>query len=121
MKKLIIFSCLFLVASIGFSQSNTRLQGPKAKNHKPWMNKNKTSSIVYVENKKPLKGPKAKNAKPWHQKKEGEYLQIVATGNRSFLKGPRAKNAKYWSYTSVKNRNNIVNTDSMHTKIITEK
>lgn len=121
MKKLIIFSCLFFMASIGFSQSNARLQGPKAKNHKPWMNKNKTSSIAYVENKKSLKGPKAKNAKPWHQKKEGEYLQTVATGNRSFLKGPSAKNAKHWLFTPGKNRSDLVTTDSTRTTIITEK
>ncbi|MFK7983481.1 MAG: hypothetical protein AB8G86_26105 [Saprospiraceae bacterium] len=120
MKKLIIFSCLFFVASIWFFQSNSRLQGPKAKNHKPWMNKTKTSSIVYVENKQYLKGPKAKNAKPWHQKKEGEYLQTVATGNRSFLKGPSAKNTKYWQSTYANKTSTLVTSDSIDSRVITE-
>lgn len=96
MKKLIIAVCLLIIANFGFSQSNARLQGPAAKNAKPWTKKSKTSKIVYVQQKDFLKGPDAKNAKPWSKKDSNQVYAEVQSGNQLNLKGPRAKNFKPW-------------------------
>ncbi len=108
MKKLIIISCLLMIASIGFSQNNTRLQGPKAKNAKPWMKKSKTATVVYLKNKEFLKGPAAKNAKPWHKKDSNQTYVEVGTTNRHTLKGPKAKNMKPWHLSLINPIDSII-------------
>ena len=56
-----------MIANFGFSQSNTRLQGPAAKNAKLWRKKDANQVYVAIErtNRHELKGPLAKNFKPW--------------------------------------------------------
>lgn len=84
-----------MIANWGLSQSNTKLQGPKAKNAKPWMNTSKKTKVFYTKNKKVLQGSAAKNAKPWHKKDSSQVYVEVKSGNHPNLKGPKAKNFKY--------------------------
>mgnify|MGYP000439294860 CR=1 FL=1 len=101
MKNLIIVSCMLLIANFGFSQSTPRLQGPAAKNAKPWQNKSKKSEVVIVKDKKFLKGPAAKNAKPWEKNDTSQAYAAVKRDNRHKLKGPQAKNFKPWMLSTL--------------------
>lgn len=85
-----------MIVNFGFSQSNTRLQGPAAKNTKPWHKKYKKSKVVYIKSKEFLKGPAAKNAKPWHKEDGSQVYVEMERINRHKLKGPQAKNFKPW-------------------------
>ncbi len=97
MKKLIIVNFLLLVASFVFAQSNNKLQGPAAKNAKPWHKKSKKNKVFFIKNKTFLKGPAAKNAKPWHKEAATSQFYVeVENTNRHNLKGPKAKNFKPW-------------------------
>lgn len=101
MKKLIIVSCMLLIASLGFSQSNPRVQGPAAKNAKPWDKTSKKTEVVFVKNKKFLKGPAAKNAKPWEKNNTSQAYAAIERSNRHKLKGPQAKNFKPWMLSTL--------------------
>lgn len=76
-----------MITNWGFAQSNTKLQGPAAKNAKPWHKKD--SSQVYIEvesgNRPKLQGPKAKNYKPWMSPMINE-VDSIATRDSTKIK-----------------------------------
>lgn len=88
---LAFFFTIFLVNAQAFKD----LQGPAAKNYKPWKdNSKKTSAMVNVTpNEK--QGPAFKNEKVWEQENEKvQLISIPAREEREF--GPKAKNRKPW-------------------------
>lgn len=113
MKKLIVISCMMMIASIGFGQNNTKLQGPKAKNAKPWMKKSKRPTVVYLKDRTFLKGPAAKNAKPWHKKDSSQTYVKVGITNRHTFKGPKAKNLKAWQLSLINQVDSIVTREAI--------
>lgn len=117
MKKLGIFSYFFLVAIVGFSQSSGNLQGPKAKNTKPWMAKSEITKVVFSDKKVLVKGPKAKNTKPSQSKKMSFTERDVITRNQNNLKGPKAKNTKPWQPITNKTTGNLVSKNQQKRKI----
>ncbi len=98
MKNVIIALAFLFVASISHAQTNKDLQGPAAKNHKPWIGKTNatTPAIVITDYSKRLQGPAAKNHKPWMGNKSKKYTLIQTTDKNIRLKGPKAKNHKPW-------------------------
>ncbi len=93
MKKLIISSfILMIITGTSFAQSKTNLMGPKAKNHKPWENKNteaNTTSHLTEPSKKEF-GGKAKNQRPVSSTEK--VAVIHNSSKKSQLMGPKAKN-----------------------------
>lgn len=98
MKNVIIVLTFLFVASISHAQTHKDLQGPAAKNHKPWTGKNNatTPAIVIADHSKRLQGPAAKNYKPWMGNKNKKYVLVQTTDKNLRLKGPKAKNHKPW-------------------------
>jgi hypothetical protein len=97
MKKLIISSFIFMIITgASFAQSRTNLMGPKAKNYKPWENKNTEVSPTshLAEPSKKEFGGKAKNQK---RVLHTEKVIVIQNGSKkSQLMGPKAKNYKAW-------------------------
>ena len=108
---------MLMIANFGFSQSNSRLQGPAAKNAKPWHKKNNKSKVVYTENNKKLQGPAAKNAKPWHKKDTSQVEVAIGSTNRHQLKGPKAKNFKPWTLSTLNEKDTITIKEKDDSKI----
>ena len=105
MTRIFLLSIIFLgLSEVCFSQSHIqKLQGPKAKNNKPWQRKEKTFYGLYTRVKpKVTKGPRAKNAKPGSQKYRNALQPI---GRRKIeLKGLKAKNYKPWRKENLSSR-----------------
>ncbi len=97
---LVIFA-VALSISCGFGQTRNDLQGPKAKNYKPWKDKSKSSApaLIAKDTGRRLMGPAAKNAKPWKINRLKSNLLLVKTDpNRFKMMGPDAKNYQPWKY-----------------------
>ncbi|WP_113925158.1 hypothetical protein [Cognataquiflexum aquatile] len=96
MKKIPLFIlAFFLTIFVVNAQAFKDLQGPAAKNYKPWKdNSKKTTAMVNVTpNEK--QGPAFKNAKAWEM--ETEKVALVSrpvSDEREF--GPKAKNRQPW-------------------------
>lgn len=96
MKKIPLFIlAFFLTIFVVNAQAFKDLQGPAAKNYKPWKdNSKKTTAMVNVTpNEK--QGPEFKNAKAWEP--EAEKVALVSRPvqeEREF--GPKAKNRQPW-------------------------
>jgi len=85
------------LTAITYAQAPKHLQGPRAKNFKPWLKSNpQTGKIAHIQvsPKKP-KGPAAKHRKAWAPDAATQYR---ATGVRKYrrLTGPRHKNLRPW-------------------------
>ena len=93
MKKLVISPFIFMIITgASFAQSRTSLMGPKAKNYKPWENKNteaSTTSHLTEPNKKEF-GGKAKNKK--HTLHTVDLALVQKNAKKDRLMGPKAKN-----------------------------
>jgi|GEM_PF-854265 len=98
MKNVIIALAFLFAASISHAQTQKGLQGPAAKNYKPWKEKTKaiTPAIVITDHSKRLQGPAAKNHKPWMDNNDKKYILVQTTDRNLRLKGPAAKNHKPW-------------------------
>lgn len=98
MKNALIVWTLLLFTSIGQAQTHNGLQGPAAKNYKPWMHKTKASTPVFLVStpNERLQGPAAKNYKPWLDKKANKESIVQTTDKKTRLQGPKAKNYKPW-------------------------
>lgn len=96
MKKIPLFIlAFFLTVFVVNAQAFKDLQGPAAKNYKPWKDKSeKTIAMVSVTpNEK--QGPAFKNAKAWEQESEKVgLLSRPVSEEREF--GPKAKNRLQW-------------------------
>ena len=93
MKTLIISAALTLGCLVSFGQGKGDLQGPAAKNYKPWKDKSEKTTLVTKAKTRDLKGPQAKNAKTW-EIKDNNLVAVKSVANKP--KGPEAKNQKIW-------------------------
>lgn len=113
-----------MIANFGFSQSNTRLQGPAAKNAKPWHKKTKSAKLVYHQNKEFLKGPTAKNKRLWQKEDLNQNYVVVKSTDRHKLNSPQVKNIKYWRSPTQKSIKMIAirtkNKDATEIKLASE-
>lgn len=97
MKKVIAFMAFLAFAVMGYAQAPRHLQGPRAKNYKPYLKSSpQVGSIAHIQvNPRKPKGPKAKHAKAWRADASTKY---VPTGVKTYsrLIGPRYKNLRAW-------------------------
>jgi len=103
MKKIIIPIALIMFFALSSeAQSRNQLKGPKAKNYKPWMNKEKSQTAFVVKNVETKQGPEAKNNKVWSdENKNAETLAVNFGSAKTSLKGPKAKNYKPWEQNAT--------------------
>jgi hypothetical protein len=88
---------MIFAAQSTIAQNRNQLKGPKAKNYKPWMNKEQSNTPFVFKNIEAKKGPKAKNDKIWSEENKNAPTTAVKAGSkRNNLKGPAAKNFKHW-------------------------
>lgn len=96
MKKYSVFIlAFFFTIVLGNAQAFNDLQGPAAKNYKPWKdNSKKTTAMVNVKpNDK--QGPAFKNAKAWElNTAKVPLISKPVLEEREF--GPKAKNRQPW-------------------------
>lgn len=97
MKNLIWILAIAFVGS-ATAQKRNELQGPAAKNYKPWQHKVQTTVSVQSVDKSALKSKDIKNYKPWKKNTETtkKTLILASNYNRNKLQGPKAKNYKPW-------------------------
>ncbi|WP_010135121.1 hypothetical protein [Ochrovirga pacifica] len=96
MKNLIWILAIAFVGT-ATAQKKSELQGPAAKNYKPWQHNVEATVSVQSVNKSTLKSKDAKNYKPWKKEaKATEKLILASNYNRNKLQGPEAKNYKPW-------------------------
>jgi hypothetical protein len=94
MKKLpLLILAFFFTIFVVNAQAFKDLQGPAAKNYKPWKDNSKktTAEVSVTPNEK--QGPAFKNAKAWEQ--DSEMVALVSrpvSEEREF--GPKAKNRR---------------------------
>lgn len=97
MKKVITLMGFLALTAIVHAQAPKHLQGPRAKNYKPWLkSKSQAGKIAHIQvNPKKPKGPAAKHRKAWAPDAATQYR---ATGVRKYtrLTGPRYKNLRPW-------------------------
>lgn len=94
--KNLVWILAIMVGSSVYAQKQNQLQGPEAKNYKPWKYETEATVVVNKSSKKDLKGPEAKNFKPWKDENSTETIAIVTDNKRRKLQGPAAKNYKPW-------------------------
>ena len=94
--KNLIWILAIMVGSSMAAQKKNDLQGPEAKNYKPWQHKAKSTTVVSTSNKNKLTGPAYKNYKPWQDNDKQKSYAIVTDNKRNKLKGPAYKNYKPW-------------------------
>jgi hypothetical protein len=94
MKKLATttLAILFIVA---LAPAQSRLQGPRAKNFKPWMNEQPVTPTVIIDSEQ-LSGPAAKNFHPWEADSTDDMIVVTSGSPREGLTGPAAKNFSPW-------------------------
>ena len=89
-----ILSAMFLALNVSYAQS-TNLQGPAAKNYKPWKQSPVEKVVMINVAETPQKGPAFKNSRPWSR--DVEQVQVSnAWVAREKVTGPKAKNRKPW-------------------------
>lgn len=97
MKKVITLMGFLALTAIAYAQAPKHLQGPRAKNYKPWLKSNpQAGKVAHIQvNPKKPKGPAAKHRKSWAPNAATQYRE---TGVRKYrrLTGPRYKNLKPW-------------------------
>lgn len=96
MKKLsIMFVVFFFTIFVSNAQAFKDLQGPAAKNYKPWKDNSKKTTAMVAVTPNDKQGPSFKNAKAWEQESEKvALLSRPVSGERVF--GPKAKNRQPW-------------------------
>ncbi|NIJ46292.1 hypothetical protein FHR24_002776 [Wenyingzhuangia heitensis] len=94
--KNLIWILVIMVGSSMVAQTKNNLQGPEAKNYKPWQHKTESTTVVSTSNKQKLTGPAYKNYKPWQDNNPQKSYAIVTDNRRNKLKGPAYKNYKPW-------------------------
>lgn len=89
---LLVFTLLMTTAT--YAQYSP-LQGPKAKNLKPWENKGLKQGVYTRSTRSSLQSPKAKNQRVW-DKRESDLLEVSSNKSRK-LKAYNEKNRKPWA------------------------
>ena len=101
MKKLICcFFAMTIFAAVSYAQTSSNLQGPKAKNYKPWKDNAEKSAVVYMAETsgKRVTGPAAKNRKPGYRNSPAASYLAVTSKSTDRITGVRAKNPRRgWS------------------------
>lgn len=97
MKKVIALMGFLTLAAMGYAQAPKHLQGPRAKNYKPWLkSKPQVGSIAHIQvNPKKPKGPAAKHRKAWMPDSSSRYTATEVKKYRRLV-GPRYKNLRPW-------------------------
>lgn len=97
MKEVIALLGFLTLAAMGYAQAPKHLQGPRAKNYKPWLKpKQQVGTIAHIQvNPKKPKGPAAKHRKARMPDSSTRY---TATEVKKYkrLTGPRYKNLRPW-------------------------
>lgn len=94
-KAIVVLAAMALSVTLSYSQTNTRVYGPKAKNNKVWVNKSQKST-VHTASKEKVTGGAAKNNHSWAKAPNDSEKTTVGLHNEKLaLKGPAAKNYKY--------------------------
>ena len=93
MKKLIVCSVIMMILSgTSFAQFRSNIQGPKAKNYKPWQHK-KSSQVLEEVTINNVFGPKAKNKKHESKSTQKASANTVYEIQKPQVYGPKAKNS----------------------------
>lgn len=97
MKKVIALMACLTLAAMGYAQAPKDLQGPRAKNYKPWLkSKKQVGTIAHIQvNPKKPKGPAAKHRKSWMPDSSARYTATEVKKYRRLV-GPRYKNLRPW-------------------------
>ncbi len=102
MKKVIALMGFLALAAMGYAQVPRHLQGPRAKNYKPWLkSKSPANTIAHIQvtakksKKSPAKSAKALRPVVTHR----HFIANVWKGGRLF--GPHYKNLKPWQKASL--------------------
>ncbi|MBX2870945.1 MAG: hypothetical protein KTR30_02570 [Saprospiraceae bacterium] len=101
MKKVIALMGMLTLAAMGYAQIPRHLQGPRAKNYKPWLKSKSKANIAHIQvsvkktKKTPVKSLKATRLVAPHR----HFIANVWKGGRLF--GPHYKNLKPWQKASL--------------------
>jgi hypothetical protein len=96
MKKLsIMFVAFFFTIFVSNAQAFKDLQGPAAKNYKPWKDNSKKTTAMVAVTPNDKQGPAFKNANAWEQ--ESAKVPLISRPVREEREfGPKAKNRQPW-------------------------
>ena len=90
-----MFVVFFFTIFVSNAQAFKDLQGPAAKNYKPWKDNSKKTTAMVAVTPNDKQGPSFKNAKAWEQDSEKVTLVSNPVSEEREL-GPKAKNRKPW-------------------------
>ena len=97
MKKVIALMGFLALATMGYTQAPKHLQGPRAKNYKPYLKSSpQVGSIAHIQvNPKKPKGPSAKHRKAWAPDDATRY-RAAEVRRYTRWTGPGYKNLRPW-------------------------
>ncbi|NND06539.1 MAG: hypothetical protein HKN87_09170 [Saprospiraceae bacterium] len=100
MKKGLLLMILVFTVGMTYGQSRTQLQGPKAKNYKPW--KNPSTAAVASSNVERVQWSNGKKARIWRNESQVRENSKLATTNRARLRASKGVPFTGWIRSSSK-------------------